>query len=290
MRTAIFSILFVFILFQSCEFNQSVKKDLITGLNTAGVGLSCDNVYLSIDNKKIQRNTFTYGETFFLNFNNISGFTKENGNVFPGMDLLIINETNDTILYETDMYADYTEGINLSPLLLQSNVVVADPILSNENYTFYVSIWDKKGTGVYKANMKFNVKSNKEIKLESKNIDYKEVYLFSENNRKTITDNKINLNDNVYIIFEGIEGMSEENGNVSVGLSIYAKDSNDNILINEADLIGDSPMTAAELKNQLAPNIIFTGSEIMSPVHCEVIIWDKKGENKIKANIDFTVK
>ena len=75
----------------SCEFSKSVNINLISGLSTAGDGLSCSNVYLSIGENEIKRTTFTYGEIFYLNFNNIEGFKREEENVFPGMKLLIIS-------------------------------------------------------------------------------------------------------------------------------------------------------------------------------------------------------
>ena len=49
-------------------------------------------------------------------------------------------------------------------------------------------------------------------------------------------------------------------------------------------------MEIAELKKQIAPSVIFSGSEIKNPVTCEVTLWDKKSENKIKVSIDLDIK
>ena len=111
----------------SCEFNKSVNKDLITGLTTKGDGLSCDNVYLSDGKNKINRNSFIYGEKFYLNFDNIEGFKKEGINVFPGLKLLILGTEGDTIMFNNDLYSNINNGVDISPLLLQANITVAKP-------------------------------------------------------------------------------------------------------------------------------------------------------------------
>ena len=61
--------------FYSCNFAQSVEKDLQTGLTTRGKGLSCDKVYLSVGEEIIKRNAFIYGETFNVNSDGKKGRT-----------------------------------------------------------------------------------------------------------------------------------------------------------------------------------------------------------------------
>ena len=46
-------------------------------------------------------------------------------------------------------------------------------------------------------------------------------------------------------------------------------------------------MDVAELHKQVAPNFIFTGSEINNPITCVVNIWDKKSDAKITATVDL---
>lgn len=274
----------------SCEFKKSVNKDLITGLTTQGDGLSCENVYLSNGEQKLSRNSFTYGEKFYLNFENIDGFQKPEDHVFPGMQLFIISQAGDTVLKENDLYASYADGMNISPLVLQTNVTAGNPIHSNNNYALYINIWDKKGEGTYKAKMDFDVIANAQINIESNNISYDEIYLFSQESKTVISDDNAKLNENIYMIFEGLEGFKEEDGKVFPGLSIKATDANGGTILEERDLIGESGMEFSELKSQIAPNFIFTGADIKNPVSCEIIIWDKKGENRIKASVKLNLK
>ncbi|GAA3603127.1 hypothetical protein Q4Q39_13825 [Flavivirga amylovorans] len=140
MRIKILVVTFLLLAVFSCEFNKSVSKDLTTSLTTKGDGLSCDHVSLSDGTNKINRNSFVYGEKFYLNFNNIKGFEKVKNSVFPGMKLLILGKKGDTVMFSNDLYADNKKGFNVSPLLLQSVITVANPIHSNNEYEIFVNI------------------------------------------------------------------------------------------------------------------------------------------------------
>jgi hypothetical protein len=292
MRTSISILLFIVAL-TGCQFSKSVKKDLLSGLFTTGDGLSCDNVYLSVNENKTDRNTFIYGEKFFVNFNNIEGFKKENDYVFPGMWLAIISNTGDTVLQSDDLYSDFKNGLKLSPLLLTSDITVAKPIKSKGEYTLIVKIWDKKGKGSFTAKLNFKVLSNEHILTEAVNVVYNEIYLFSKERDKVITDNKIKLNENTYIIFEGLNGLKEENGMVFPGLSLKGTDSEGNMILDFNDLLADytkSGLAISDFSNQLLSHFKLPGSEFKNPLQCELTIWDKKSEARLKATLNLIVE
>ncbi len=273
----------------SCGFNQSAKIDLTTGLSSKGNGLASSDVYLSIDDKKISRTTFTYGEVFYVNFRNVSGFVKENGNVFPGMEILILGKSGDTAMYYKDMYADKTNGVDVYPLYLYTNITVAKPMNSDKAYKLYVNIWDKKGTGTFKAEMDFNVIANENFKIEkSKQVSVNDIYLFGE--KRAILDKDIKLNEKYYIFFEGLKGFKDDAGKVSVGMSVNATDKTGYVLVNAPDLFGDEEFDMTALEEQISANITFTETKFTNPVTCEVVIWDKKSDAKIKALIDLELK
>ena len=284
MKNKVFIIALALFTIQSCEFDKSINTDLLTGISTKGDGLSCENVYLSIGDQETNSTTYVYGETFYVNFNDINGFTKVGESVFPGLGLFVLSAEGDTVMQEHDLYADSTKGFALSPLLLSTNITVATPMLSNKKYSLYINIWDKKGKGTFTAKMDFNIVPNEHIKIESSNVKYDNIYLFSEKNNTTITDNKVTMGDNNFLIFEGLTGFKDENGKANFGLSIKATDATGTIIVNEADLIGEAGMDIAELNKQIAPNIIFSGSEIKNPISLEIVIWDKASEAKIKAS------
>ncbi|MEI6050272.1 MAG: hypothetical protein WCS03_15320, partial [Bacteroidota bacterium] len=178
MRTLITSILLLVAL-SGCQFSKSVKKDLISGLLTIGDGLSCEDVYISVNDEKTDRTTFVYGEEFLVKFNNIEGFVKDDEYVFPGMKLVILGMKGDTIMQTNDLYSDYTNGLKLTPLLLTSVLTVASPIKSKGEYVLHVNIWDKKGKGKFNAKLNFKVIPNDKIVTEAVNVLYDEIYLFS---------------------------------------------------------------------------------------------------------------
>jgi hypothetical protein len=283
-------ILLLTITLGACNFSKSVKVDLLTGLTTKGDLISCDDVYLTVKGQKVNSNVFSYGEEFFLNFNNIEGFKRENERVFPGMDLFVTTAAGDTLLVSKDMYKNYPDGINLSPLLLQSNITVADPIHSNGDYTLAVKMHDKKDKGTYDARLNFKVIPNEKIVLSSANVSYKEIYLFSAGDKKVITDNKVKLNDKVYLLFEGLSGLKEVDGKVFPGLSIKATDDAGEQLVNYEDLFADYSVpgiNVSDFASQVSSNLVFSSLEVKNPIHCTISIWDKKSDAKISAVFDL---
>jgi hypothetical protein len=285
--------LVVLVALSGCQFSKSVKKDLLSGLLTTGDGLSCDNVYLSVNDEKTDRSTFIYGEEFHLNFSDIDGFKKENENVFPGMKIFVISKTGDTVLQTDDLYRDYTTGMKFSPLLLHSDITVGSPMKSKEEYTLDVKIWDKKGNGTFSGKLDFKVISNEQIVKEAKNVSYNEIYLYSKERDKVIPDNRIKFNENTYVIFEGLSGFKEENGMVFPGLSLKATDNEGNMIMDNNDLFSDYSQTGlarSDFNTRVSSHFQLTGSEFKNPMHCELTIWDKKSDARIKATALLTIE
>lgn len=274
----------------SCNFAQSIEKDLETGLTTRGKGLSCEQVYLSDGENVIKRNTFTYGETYFVSFDGMDGFVRENAHAFPDMQLLVVGEQGDTALFVRDMYADYQDGIALDPMVLYAEVTVADPIHSEAQYTLLVNISDKKGEGTFRASLDFTVHKDDRIKLEGEGLRCREIYLFSQQGGHTITDGRTGFNETIYLLVEGLEGLEVQDGQVQMGLSMLVKDAEENVILDEADLFGDHPLNYADVHEQVAPNLVLSGSQIANPVFCTIRIWDKKGRGWISASYELVVE
>ena len=274
----------------SCDFSKSVNKDLITGLLTKGDGLSCEDVYLTIDDETILRKTFEYGEEFILNFNNMEGFERLEGLAFPGMTLSVVSQVGDTVIFEQDLYSDLTDGTDHLPLLLNSAIYIADPIHSNEEYTLQVDIWDKKGDGVFKAKLDFIVEPNILINIESNEISFQEVYLYSQESGLIIINQTASFDENVYLVFEGLEGFVKEMDMVSIGMSLSIEDSEGNPIVNEDDLMEASDFPYSEIHDRVSANFLLTGSEINNPINCELVIWDKLGDGSIKASTQLQIE
>jgi len=288
-----FLLLLVTVVFTGCKFSRSAEKNLISGLTSAGKYLSCDDVYISIDNDKTKRNKFIYGESFVIIFNGIKGFAIENGNVFPGMEMIIREKGGDTLMMADDLYEGYNEGMNFDLLQLSANLSVANPIKSDGKYTMIANIYDKKGNGTFSTKFDFDVIRNENIRVISSNATYDEVYLFSQGKNKIIPDNKIDYEDNIYIIIEGLKGFKEENGSVFPGLELKAVDSRNNLILDYDDLFAEYDETGiavSDFSSRVSAHFKITGTFFNNPLHCELKVWDKRSKVSIAVTTDMSLK
>ena len=292
MKTSIYLILILMVL-TGCQFSRSVKKDLVSGLTSTGNGLTCGEVYLTVNNEKIARNSFSYGEMVYLVFNDVKGFKQENGKSFPLMQIVVTSLKGDTLLFADNLYSEYTEGMDFSPLQLTADLTVATPIKSGGEYLLNVFIKDRKGQGTYTSKLKFSVNGNDNIKVEPLNVSYNEIYLFSQGNDKVIMDGKISFDDEIYLMIEGLKGFKEENGMVFPGLSLQGTDSAGTAAMNYEDLFSEynaEGIAVSDFTARVSAHFKLTGSEFKNPLHIELVIWDKKSSAKLGVVTDLTVK
>jgi hypothetical protein len=291
MKSQIFITLIISLALFSCDFRKpinkdlttskdsSVRKDLTKGIITKPEGLSCNDVWISIDEEKTDRITFIYGETFNLNFNNMEGFSKVNGNVFPGMMLKVTDEKGDTIIKTEDEYADSVNGLNLSLLSIKADFDVVQPVHSNHKYTLYVNIWDKKGEGTLIAEAPFSVIQNEKINIETNYITYDEIFLLSVDRNKVITDGSIYFDEIVYLVFEGLSGFYEENGKVFPGARFQVVDYSFTPIMSYNDLFyfyTKTGINSEDFKSQTFLKMSFAQGKVNNPLLCEATIFDKK--------------
>jgi len=278
----------------ACRFSKSDKKDAVSDITSSGNEITCEDIYLTVNNGVITRNSFTYGETFYVNFDDVKGFVKENGSVFPGMMMDIVNQAGDTIWKSGNLYSGSAEGFNYSPLKLTADFTAAAPVRSGKEYTLFVNIWDNKGEGTFKTKFDFKVKANALIKVETYGVSYDEAYLLSQGSNKVITDNKIRYNDNIYVIVEGLKGFREELGEVYPGISIKVLDAGNKVMVNSEDLFvkyDETGVSAADLTARVSTHFFSVqGDRFINPLHCETLIWDKKSDARIIVKADLTME
>ena len=284
----IYALISIGILVASC--NKSVSVDFRSGLTSSGDGLSVDNIFLSDGKDKIEKTEFIYGEKFYLNFNNITGFQKESEFVFPGMEFIVLNKTGDTIMYNKDLYASYTKGFNLSPLLLNSSLIVAKPINSKQEYTLVTNIWDKKGDGKFFTEMDFEVIPNTNIKIENDGLTAREVYLTSITHSDIITKRSIGFDEKIQLNVEGLRGFETVNGTADIKFSMKVTDDNGNVIIENDNLLGDAPLNAELVKQNLAASLIIQKGLLSNPITCVVKVQDLKSNSKITISSELTVE
>jgi hypothetical protein len=287
-------ILLVLLVLASCQSGQSSSgSGKVPGLITKGNGLSCDDIYITIDGHKVGRNSFVYGETVEVEFNNIDGFNLLNDAAFAGMKITITDKKGKIVLSNNDLFEDKTAGVKEKPLKLIAFFTTASPISSNQSYTAKIHIWDKKGKGTFDATLPFTVKANPSLHHQTSGVSFDEVYLFDQDNQLVFSGDSILPERKIFLFYEGLKGFKSEDGMSHIGVSMYAKDAAGRMFIEEADLSGDTPIKSDVLAAQLAPNFIFNnvgGGNLKNPVKLEVVIWDKLGTAKIKTTIDLQVR
>lgn len=278
-------------IFFSCNFSKSTSLNSTLNLKTQGDGISCEKISLTDGNGyELNSTTFTYGQEINLNFENINGFIEDNNLTYPGMRLMVLSSKKDTVLYSEDLYTDNENGFDMKPLVLVANMTLAAPMHSDEKYTAYILIWDKKGKGTFKVEFNFKIVANPKILVKTKDVDYDEVYLFDQASMKTITNNVVSSEQKVFILFEGIKGFTNKNDSIQCGISLKVVDNGGHVLLDKADLIGDEAYSVEEFEKQVSPYFIVTGSSINSPVSCYCLIWDKLSQKSISAEFKVDVK
>ena len=276
-----------------CNFSKSVKKDLVSGLVLTGNGLTCEDVYITVNNERTSKTSFTYGETAYLIFSDIKGFKAENNSVYPLMEILVSDAKGDTMLFADNLYGEYTDGMSYSPLELTADLTVATPIRSGGEYTMKVHIKDRKGPGTYSSALNFTVESNGNIKTEPRKVTFNEAYVYSQGKEKVVNDGKISPDDNIYIIVEGLKGINEENGRTYPALSLKVTDSAGTTMIENDDLLAEyseSGVDPADLSSRISSHFKISGTDFRNPLHCLMTVWDRKSEAKVTVSTDLSVE
>jgi hypothetical protein len=77
------------------------------------------------------------------------------------------------------------------------------------------------------------------------------------------------------------------------GLTIKASDFAKNIILESDDLFlnyTDSGISAVDLANRVSAHFSVPGTQFNNPLHCELTVWDKKSDAKIKVITDLVLE
>ncbi|MBU0648197.1 hypothetical protein KJ855_03375 [Patescibacteria group bacterium] len=144
-----------------CEanFSKGVNKDLLSGLKVDNDGLAYDEVYLTVDDERTSENMFDIGTEVYMNFTGVDYFEEVDGKVFPGAMMVVADKNGKEILEEDDMFAMYDEDGVLPEQASEMfvSLLIGDPMVEGEQYTWYSKIWDKVGDGTIEATMDIGV-------------------------------------------------------------------------------------------------------------------------------------
>lgn len=220
----------------ACKYETKIDPESGSQIRVKSEGLSYKDVEIEVNGKKSELKAFNYGDELTLNFINVEGFTRQNGKIYPGLKLLVLNKQGDSLLYHEDMYAE-EDPIGLDPVTLTASLVAANPIRSGEIVTAKLDFWDKKGKGKMHVDFDFSTKSNDNLVINSKKITYDEIYIFSDKNQRVVSDNMYQEDDMLYFIMEGLEGFKEQEGVIFPCLMLEVKNEKDEVVLKEDNIL-----------------------------------------------------
>lgn len=291
-KIKIFILLTVITILNSCQFNQSVNKDLTTGAYSRGDGIGIDDITIEINGEADNRNEFIYGEKVNFVFNNITGLVNSDGKTFPKLSMYIIKNEKDTILSNPNLLESLNKGTNLSPLQLQANFTSAFPHQNNEKYNLFIEISDKKGDGKFNYELPFTIKKNKLLKVKSNGIEYSTIYLWNETLKQPVFDNSISFEHHFFLILNEIEGLALTNEKVFPIFSLDLLDKNGNKIISNPNLLSayeESGVYPEDLKNQVAAELTFTKGVINNPCKLIAKLKDKNSEKEVRISTELNI-
>lgn len=89
-------------------------------------------------------NKFRLSSGAYIVFHELEGLTLENGNVFPGCEVILTSKDGENVLFESDILKQYTNGIPPeSATKLFAGASLNNPVKAG-TYLLKVRVYDKK--------------------------------------------------------------------------------------------------------------------------------------------------
>lgn len=284
-KTIILGLVLLTLITSSCQFNQSVNKDLTTGAYYRGDGIGTDNLAIEVNGEIGNRNTFIYGEKVNFIFNNVNGLTKENGKVYAGLSMNVVKNKKDTVLSHHDLLNNIKDGIDQFPLQLQAHFIAALPFKNQEEYKVFIKVWDKKGDGTFSYEMPFTVEENKLLQINANGLQYSNMYLWDQTEKLVVSTKNIKSKNQIILLFEGLTGFEKIDNKVHPILSIDVTDNQGNKIISEANILKeyeDMGIDAEEFTKKQLPVVLKFAHE-QTNILCTLTatLRDKNSDKKI---------
>lgn len=272
-------------LLTACNFNKSIKTDFITNAISRGNGLRCDDISFTINGEKANTTTFVRGSEIVFSFNDISGFNKLKGFAYPQMSICVVNNKKDTVLFQDKIFREGENAIDENPLLIQAYFHTAFPNQQLGKFRLFIKIWDEKGKGTFSHEMPFEVKKNPILKISPKRMQYSEIYLWNQSKKQVVVDPKVDFEDTLILIVEGVKGFTSEDSMVYPGLFLGMKDQLGRVIIDESNAFESLSQSGVHLSDfegqQMTVQIYFKRGSLKNPCTIKSELVDIKSDRKI---------
>lgn len=136
---------------------EAVEDEI--GIDVNNSGLKSQNVYLSKDGTVMKDNVVSYFETVYFNLTGVEGFTVQNGRVYPGAGMVLLDQSGNIMMEYSDLFQAYdTEGVSPEDSrFLNLSLKIGDPMKPGQEYFWQIRVWDKKGGGQIEGKVKILV-------------------------------------------------------------------------------------------------------------------------------------
>jgi hypothetical protein len=204
------------------------------------------------------------------------------------MDLYIIDKSGDTIFRRPNLFPT-KEGHKEKDLNLRTKVTFSKPMLPESEYIVAVNIQDKNSDAYYNWKRVFSVVHSPMITTQKKGIQYGSQYLFSQVRNEAVVDNKIALEETVYLLIENIEGFdTDSDGNANIQASISLKEADGSVLNENMNLLPNL-VNGQDLKQQLYASVQVTKKNVKNPLTCTFKMKDISSGNSLETTFNLTV-
>ncbi|AZQ44122.1 hypothetical protein [Nonlabens ponticola] len=291
-KTSFLIISVVCLLITSCDFNNSISKDLNSGAVATGNGLSVEEIEVSVDQENVDKGEFLFGQKTVFKFKDIKGFEMTNGKAFPEMSVAILDEKLDTLDFFDNLLETGEQGTDIEPLELSARFNVVYPM--EEDLTAVVEIKDQKSDGTFTYEYPFQVKESEFLNISTDGLSYNHIYLWNQGKQQTVTSDQIVDGRNLVLLFNGLQGFTANNGNVLPAISVKMTDANGNIMIANPNVLsemGDNEVAESQLSDGIIPvTLSISEGEIANPVRLGVRVKDTKSSKTLEVATTLTIK
>ena len=154
---------------------------------------------------------------------------------------------------------------------------------------FFIPIFILSLIFVWSCQEKDNVSG---IKAEKKILTYNNIVL--KLNKDTLQNNKVEMDKELTINIEGLDGFTKMNDVVFIGCSVQVTDEKNNAIVSYKDLYSYydvSGITPQDIKEKFSMTIGIRPPMVKGGIYkWRSRIWDKKGKGELTLEFDFKVK
>ncbi|MFL5752302.1 MAG: hypothetical protein ACJ76F_02760 [Bacteroidia bacterium] len=282
------------LLLTSC--NVGVKKDLVSGLNISNDGLSLEDAYLSVNEKKI-KDAVPYGSTVTLTVTGIDGFTQKSGKVFPDASILVKNKAGETVASLGGLFDEFAStGLDAAEVKkgLTLSLTCQSPIKMNEEYLCEFALKDRNGKGQIKVSNTLKMQAVEGTNYKPNGLTADGIFYSRNNETSSLNENTLSGGDELNAYFTGLKGFKEENGKVWIDASVSMQDPSGNSLIEVKDLFAayDSTGIPVEDAAKLITLTLKTGDKVAAGKDYKAVfsLKDKKGSAALSNEFSFKVR